>query len=280
MADLIPGLMKDPRGTLSKIKTTNLPILQDIWNAVPANYRAGLSCPERGSEIKQWLVNWAEQLSKGGKDYDAEEHENLPPTPLTPSRPKSAKKAAAPTPHPPTTTPQANHSSSTPPHTPQPLPTSDSLLHLQQLSSPGAGINTLNPAMLALLQSLQPNPQQQAPQQNGYLDQNNFLQGGMGNPQMQHLRQQQQSLQMQQQQLQQLEVQLQQQQQQVMLQQQAGQLGQLQMLAQHSHDISGCAECKKKDIRIEKLKKLLSELLEQLDDTVLEARGDLTFALA
>lgn len=45
-------------------------------------------------------------------------------------------------------------------------------------------------------------------------------------------------------------------------------------------DPNACMHCRKKDAQIKKLKDLADRLIQQLEDMALEARGDLTFAMA
>jgi len=76
MADLIPQLRKEPGPTLKLIKDTN-PLLRDIFNAIPPEDRAGMACPARGSEIKQWLMAWANN-QKGMASGDEPEMKEPP----------------------------------------------------------------------------------------------------------------------------------------------------------------------------------------------------------
>ncbi|GAG98230.1 unnamed protein product, partial [marine sediment metagenome] len=90
MADLLPELKRHPEVVLSNIKVSS-PLLQDIYNAIPEQYKIGKPKITRGFEIKRFLLEWAKQVQKEGA---------IPMNHQQQQQPSSAKHKVAHTPPP------------------------------------------------------------------------------------------------------------------------------------------------------------------------------------
>lgn len=69
MADYLDKLKKNPETALQGVSLSN-PLLKEIWHSIPEHERAESEMPRRGHKLKQWLIEWAktrkERIEKAG----------------------------------------------------------------------------------------------------------------------------------------------------------------------------------------------------------------------
>jgi hypothetical protein len=260
MADFLQQLIREPDLALKGLKPTN-PILKDIFNCIPENERRGVVMPERGHALKMWLEEWARNKQNGGGA--ASEPAPAPPAkmPTSPSRaqqqqqPQQNQWGGAPQQQNQRASPQQQRQQQRPQFLDADEADTDSqpIQHRQQ-SLPQRGQQ----------QQQQPNFQQTAPlpQQRQQQQQQGQQQQWSGPPQPAAAPQRNRFI---------------------------DEDEEFDQPPSHAHVQRGtggqqqsqgeCAACKRKDQTIAKLTKLVQNLLEQQEDVIMQARGDLTLVL-